>query len=102
MEALLKQLYGWHGPILVNQGFASHIGWALALPLVGFWLFRQRGLLFMSAAWVIYALFRELIEEPLEATTVSDLISRIGPVVILVGVQLLRRDRAAGRETAQE
>src|SRR6266849_8097061 len=46
MEALLKQhLYGWHGPLLVNQGFASHIGWALAVPLLGFWLARGRGLL---------------------------------------------------------
>ena len=97
MEALLKQqLYGWHGPLLVNQGFASHVGWALALPLLGFWLFRQRGLLIVSAAWVLYAFFRELIEEPLEATTISDLVSRIVPVVVVVGVQLLRRAPAAG------
>jgi hypothetical protein len=101
MEALLKQyFYGWHGPILVNQGFASHVGWALAFPLLGFWLFRQRGLLIVSAAWVLYAFFRELIEEPLEATTVSDLISRIVPVAIVVGVQLLWRNRAARAGTA--
>ena len=101
VEALLKQhLYGWHGPILVNQGFASHVGWALALPLLGFWLFRQRGLLIVSAAWVLYAFFRELIEEPLEATTVSDLVSRIVPVAIVVGVQLFWRNRAARAGTA--
>ena len=102
MEALLKQhLYGWHGPLLVNQGFASHIGWSLAVPLLGFWLARQRGLLIAAVAWVIYALFRELIEEPLEATTLSDLVSRIAPAAILVGVQLLWRNRTVAAEAPQ-
>ena len=96
MEALLKQyIYGWHGPLLINQGFASHVGWALAVPLLGFWLDRKRGLFVAAAAWILYALFRELIEEPLEATTVSDLVSRIVPAVIVVGVQMLRAERAA-------
>ena len=90
MEALLKEhLYGWHGPFLVNQGFASHIGWALAVPLLGFWLARERGLLIAGVVWVMYTLFREFIEEPPDATTVSDLVSRIVPAAIVIGVQLL-------------
>jgi hypothetical protein len=94
MEALLKHyVYGWHGPLLVNQGFASHVGWALAVPLLGFWLDRKRGLLVAAAAWILYALFRELVEEPLEATTISDLVSRIVPAAIVVGVQLFRERR---------
>jgi hypothetical protein len=95
MEALLKQyLYGWHGPLLVNQGFASHVGWALAVPLIGFWLARHRGLLIAAAAWVIHTLFTEFVERPLEPTTISDLVSRLVPVAIVVGVQLLRNNRA--------
>jgi hypothetical protein len=92
MEALLKEhLYGWHGPLLVNQGFASHIGWALAVPLLGFWLARERGLLIAGVMWVMYTLFREFIEEPLDPTTVSDLVSRIGPTAIVVAVQVFFR-----------
>jgi hypothetical protein len=40
-------------------------------------------------------LFRELVEEPLEATTASDLISRILPALIVVTVELLLRRAAA-------
>ena len=96
MEALLKKhLYGWHGPLLVNQGFASHVGWALAVPLLGYWIAQRRGMILAAALWCAYALFLELVEEPLEATTASDLISRILPALIVVTVELLLRRAAA-------
>jgi hypothetical protein len=97
MEALLKHyLYGWHGPLLVNQGFASHIGWGFAVPLLGYWIARRRGLFVASAIWAAQTLFREFVEEPLDATTVSDLVSRLVPLMIVVAFELLRRrDRGA-------
>ena len=96
MEAILKKLaYGWHGPLLIDQGFLSHLGWAFAVPLLGYWLGGRRWLRIVGAAWVVHALYRELIEEALEATTVSDLISRIAPVVILVGLDALRSRKPA-------
>jgi hypothetical protein len=91
MEAVLKKLvYGWHGPILVDQGFLSHLGWGLAVPLLGQWLGGRLWLRIVGAAWVLHALYRELIEEALDATTVSDLVSRIGPAVLLIGIDALR------------
>lgn len=97
MEALLKKaVYGWHGPILVDQGFLSHLGWGLAVPLLGYFLGGSRWLRILCAAWVLHALYRELIEEALEASTVSDLVSRIAPAAILLAVDLLRsRSRQA-------
>src|SRR5438105_6430168 len=69
MEALLKRLaYGWHGPILVDQGFLSHLGWACAVTLLGFWIGGRRWLLIFGGAWVAYAIWRELIEETLDDT----------------------------------
>ncbi len=100
MEALLKKVvYGWHGPVLVDQGFLSHLGWSLAMPLLGYWVGGRRWLQITAAAWVVYAFYRELIEEPLEATTVSDLISRILPVVLVLTLDWLRgrRDPALQR-----
>ncbi len=96
MEAVLKKLvYGWHGPILVDQGFLSHLGWGFAVPLLGYWLGGRRWLRIASAAWVLHAFYRELIEEALDATTVSDLLSRIGPPILLLGIDAIRRRRAA-------
>jgi hypothetical protein len=91
MEAFLKRVaYGWHGPILVDQGFLSHLGWAFAVPLLGFWLGGRRWLRIAAAAWIASAVWRELVEEALDATTVSDLVSRIGPVLLLVAIDALR------------
>ena len=37
MEAFFKPLaYGWHGPIFVDQGFLSHLGWGFAVTLLGY------------------------------------------------------------------
>jgi len=95
MEAVFKKLvYGWHGPLLVDQGFLSHLGWGFAVPLLGFWLGGRRWLRIVGAAWVLHAFYRELIEEALDATTVSDLVSRIAPVLLLVGIDLWRARRA--------
>ena len=94
MEAILKKLlYGWHGPILVDQGFLSHLGWAFAVPLLGYWLFGRRGLYLVSLLWMLEALWRELIEEALDATTISDLVSRIAPALLLVALEMSRRRR---------
>ncbi len=91
METLLKRLaYGWHGPILIDQGFLSHLGWAFAVTLLGFWIGGRRWLLVFGGAWVAYAIWREMIEEALDATTISDLASRIVPVLILVAVYAMR------------
>ena len=49
----------------------------------------------MSAAWVLYALFRELIEEPLEATTVSDLVTTLSLTQSAV-TELVQRAELAG------
>jgi hypothetical protein len=49
----------------------------------------------MCVAWTLHALYRELIEEALEASTVSDLVSRIAPAALLLAVDLLRESRAA-------
>src|SRR5438105_624287 len=77
MEAILKRLaYGWHGPILVDQGFLSHLGWSFAMPLLGYFIGGRRWLWIFGALWVVHAFYGELIEEALEATTVSDLVSR--------------------------
>jgi len=96
MESVLKKLYGWHGPLLVDQGFTSHLGWGFALPLLGFWMAGARGLYAYGIAWILYSLYRELIEEALDATTTSDIVSRIAPVVLLIGTQLaFRRARRA-------
>jgi hypothetical protein len=96
METVLKRLaYGWHGPILVDQGFLSHLGWAFAVTLLGFWIGGRRCLLVFGGAWVAYAIWREIIEEALDATTISDLASRIVPVLILVAVDAART-RAPG------
>jgi hypothetical protein len=101
MEKLLKPLaYGWHGPIFVDQGFLSHLGWGFAVPLVGYWLGGKRWLHIVSALWVLHAFYRELIEEALEATTVSDLVSRCVPPLLLVGIQALR-DRSRNSALAQ-
>ena len=91
METLLKRLaYGWHGPILVDQGFLSHLGWACAVTLLGFWIGGRRWLLIFGGAWVAYAVWRELIEEALDATTFSDLASRILPVLVIAAVDAAR------------
>jgi hypothetical protein len=91
METLLKRLaYGWHGPILVDQGFLSHLGWSFAVPLLGYWIGGRRWLRIFGAAWAAYAIWRELIEEALDATTISDLASRIVPVLVLVAIDLAR------------
>jgi hypothetical protein len=101
MEALLKPLaYGWHGPLYVDQGFLSHLGWGFAVPLLGYWLGGPRWLKIIGAAWVLHALYRELIEEALDTTTISDIVSRCAPVLILLAVELLRAHRAAGRAVA--
>ncbi len=91
MEAALKQLYGWHGPLLVDQGFTSHLGWSLALPLAAYWLGGGKWLLRAALGWIGYAFFRELIEEPLDATTVSDIVSRSVPAALLMIGELWRR-----------
>jgi len=97
MEAILKKMvYGWHGPILVDQGFLSHLGWAFAVPLLGHWLGGRRWLWIVGAVWVLHALYRELIEEALDATTVSDLVSRIAPVLLLIAIDALRARRPQG------
>lgn len=102
MEALLKPLaYGWHGPILVDQGFLSHLGWAFAVTLLGYWLGGPRWMKIVGAVWFVYAFYRELIEEALEPTTVSDLVSRCAPVVILIGLELWRNRRAAAPAAAR-
>jgi hypothetical protein len=94
MEAILKRLmYGWHGPILVDQGFLSHLGWSFAIPLLGYWIGGRRWLWICGAAWVVHAFYRELIEEALEATTFSDLVSRIAPVAMVMALDALRRRR---------
>lgn len=96
MEAIFKKLaYGWHGPILIDQGFLSHLGWGFAVPLLGYWLGGSRWLRLVGAAWVVHAFYRELIEEALDATTVSDLVSRIAPVALLVGLDFLRSRKLA-------
>jgi hypothetical protein len=96
MEAFLKKMaYGWHGPLLIDQGFLSHLGWGFAVPLIGYWLGGSRWLRAMCVAWTLHALYRELIEEALEASTVSDLVSRIAPAALLLAVDLLRESRAA-------
>ena len=99
MESLLKKLYGWHGPLLVDQGFTSHLGWGFAVPLFGYWVAGVRGLYLTGTAWSLYALYRELIEEPYDATTVSDLFSRIAPVLLIFTLQLALR-RAGARRAA--
>src|SRR5207253_935297 len=87
MEAFLKRVaYGWHGPILIDQGFLSHLGWAFAVPLFGFWLGGRRWLRIAAMAWIASAVWRELVEEALDATTISDLVSRIAPVLLLVAI----------------
>jgi hypothetical protein len=91
MEAFFKRLaYGWHGPILVDQGFLSHLGWALAVPLLGYWLGGSRWLRIVGAAWIAYAVWCELVEEALDATTISDLTSRIVPVLLLIALDAVR------------
>lgn len=91
MEAFLKRVaYGWHGPILVDQGFLSHLGWAFAVPLFGFWLGGRRWLRIAALAWIASAVWRELVEEALDATTISDLVSRIAPVLLLVAIDAVR------------
>jgi hypothetical protein len=101
MEALLKPLaYGWHGPLYVDQGFLSHLGWGFAVPLLGYWLGGPRWLKIIGAVWVLHALYRELIEEALDATTLSDIASRCAPVFILLAIEVLRSHRAALRAAA--
>ena len=96
MEKLLKPLaYGWHGPIYVDQGFLSHLGWGLAIPLAGYWLGGARWLRIVGTVWIVYALYRELIEEALDATTVSDIVSRCAPVAILLVIEAARSRKAA-------
>ena len=91
MEAFLKHAaYGWHGPLLVDQGFLSHLGWAFAVPLLGFWLGGRRWLRIAAFAWIANAFWRELFEEALDATTTSDLVSRIAPVLLLVAIDAVR------------
>ena len=91
MEAFLKHVaYGWHGPILIDQGFLSHLGWAFAVPLFGFWLGGRRWLRIAALAWIASAVWRELVEEALDATTISDLVSRIAPVLLLVAIDAVR------------
>ena len=98
MEAALKKLtYGWHGPLLIDQGFLSHLGWGFAVPLLGYFIGGSRWLRILSIAWMLHALYRELIEEALEASTVSDLVSRIAPAALLLGFDLLREIRAITR-----
>ena len=100
MEAFLKRVsYGWHGPILVDQGFLSHLGWAIAVPLLGFWLGGRRLLRITAAAWIASAVWRELVEESLDATTISDLVSRIAPVLLLVAIDAMR-SRAPATEAS--
>lgn len=91
METLLKRVaYGWHGPIFIDQGFLSHLGWGFAIPLLGYWAGGRRWLRILGALWAAYAVWRELIEEALDATTVSDLVSRIVPVLLLVALDARR------------
>ena len=101
MEAFLKSaLYGWHGSLLVDQGFLAHLGWGFAVPLAGHWLGGSRWLRIVAIAWTLHALYRELIEEALDATTVSDLVSRIGPAALVVAIDFAiarSQQRAAGR-----
>jgi len=92
MEYLLKKVaYGWHGPILIDQGFLSHLGWGFALPLVGFWLGGRRWMRIVAAAWLAHAFYRELIEEAVDATTISDLVSRCLPVAVLLAIEAVRK-----------
>ena len=92
MEYLLKRVaYGWHGPILIDQGFLSHMGWGFALPLLGYWLGGRRWMRIAAAAWVAHAFYRGLIEEALDATTTSDLVSRILPVLVLLALDAVRK-----------
>jgi hypothetical protein len=96
MEKLLKPLaYGWHGPIYVDQGFLSHLGWAFAVALLGYFFGGPKWLKIIGGVWVGYAFYRELIEEPLEATTVSDLVSRCLPVAILLAIEAIRSRKGA-------
>jgi len=91
MEAFLKHLaYGWHGPLLVDQGFLSHLGWAFAVPLLGFWFGGRRWLRVAALAWIASAVWRELVEEALDATTTSDLVSRIAPALLLIAIDAVR------------
>ena len=91
MEALLKRLaYGWHGPILVDQGFLSHMGWAFAVPLLGYWAGGRRWFRIFAALWIVHAVWRELVEEALDSTTISDLASRIVPVLVLFAIDAIR------------
>jgi hypothetical protein len=91
METFFKRLaYGWHGPILVDQGFLSHLGWAFAVPLLGYWLGGTRWLRIVGGTWAAYAIWRELVEETLDATTISDLASRIVPVLLLIALDAVR------------
>jgi len=95
MEAFLKKAYGWHGLLLIDQGFVSHLGWGFTVPLIGYWLGGSRWLRILCVVWTLHSMYRELIEEALEASTVSDLVSRIAPAAILLAIDLLRRRRAA-------
>ena len=98
MEAFFKPLaYGWHGPIFVDQGFLSHLGWGFAVTLLGYFFGGPRWLKIIGVVWVIHAFYRELIEETLEATTVSDLVSRCAPVLILLALEAIRSRIGAAR-----
>ncbi|MGZ6124423.1 MAG: hypothetical protein ACXWLR_05660 [Myxococcales bacterium] len=91
METLLKRVaYGWHGPIFIDQGFLSHLGWGFAIPLLGYRVGGRRWLRILGALWALYAVWRELFEEALDTTTVSDLVSRILPVLVVVALDAMR------------
>ncbi|HUJ26779.1 MAG TPA: hypothetical protein VLW85_12220 [Myxococcales bacterium] len=103
MEAALKKLaYGWHGPLLIDQGFLSHLGWGFAVPLLGYFAGGSRWLRILSIAWMLHALYRELVEEALEASTVSDLVSRMAPAALLLAADLLRERQGLARRAATD
>ncbi|HWT86617.1 MAG TPA: hypothetical protein VN177_12640 [Myxococcales bacterium] len=60
------------------------------MPLLGFWLGGRRWLRIAAFAWIANAVWRELFEEALDATTASDLVSRIVPVLLLVAIDAVR------------
>jgi hypothetical protein len=91
MEKLLQRLYGWHGFLLVDQGFVSHLGWGIALPLVGHFFFGRWGTVTVAVLWIAYAFVREFIEEANEPTRWSDIASRCAGAVLFGLLDLLRR-----------
>jgi phosphatidylglycerophosphate synthase len=108
MEEFLQKLLArltWLnvGDERLQDEFASHVGWSIAVVLTGYWIYGSKGLFWAGLAWFSYGVLKECwldghIQRMVNRTETADeakdfrtdLLSRLLPVLILVAIQYWR------------